>query len=210
MRGRTMVLFDPENRDVWQTLLTCCDIQMLEVGLQKLGKLWLPSSGGWYEHKLIFSQNPLSMNNIYFEKSIPPSLQKKKKKLQKFNTIMKMATKMVSKWSIKIRLKNLKTEANYVLFPFHFQLVLIWSFILFSPGPNLNALMPQPYKNAPSQSNLNFLSECWVFFKEMLCCPFVTGSASWRWIIRMLLSPILKETHSAIMSAWCRVLCVLL
>lgn len=209
MRGRTMVLFDPENRDVWQTLLTCCDIQMLEVGLQKLGKLWLPSSGGWYEHKLIFPQNPLSMNNIYFEKSILPSLQKKKK-LQKFNTIMKMATKMVSKWSIKIRLKNLKTEANYVLFPFHFQLALIWSFILFSPGPNLNALMPQPYKNAPSQSNLNFLSECWVFFKEMLCCPFVTGSASWRWIIRMLLSPILKETHSAIMSAWCRVLCVLL
>lgn len=135
---------------------------------------------------------------------------KKKKKLQKFNTIMKMATKMVSKWSIKIRLKKLKTEANYVLFPFHFQLALIWSFILFSPGPNLNALMPQPYKNAPSQSNLNFLSECWVFFKEMLCCPFVTGSASWRWIIRMLLSPILKETHSAIMSAWCRVLCVLL
>lgn len=210
MRGRTMVLFDPENRDVWQTLLTCCDIQMLEVGLQKLGKLWLPSSGGWYEHKLIFPQNPLSMNNIYFEKSILPSLQKKKKKLQKFNTIMKMATKMVSKWSIKIRLKNLKTEANYVLFPFHFQLALIWSFILFSPGPNLNALMPQPYKNAPSQSNLNFLSECWVFFKEMLCCPFVTDSASWRWIIRMLLSPILKETHSAIMSAWCRVLCVLL
>lgn len=209
MRGRTMVLFDPENRDVWQTLLTCCDIQMLEVGLQKLGKLWLPSSGGWYEHKLIFPQNPLSMNNIYFEKSILPSLQKKKK-LQKFNTIMKMATKMVSKWSIKIRLKNLKTEANYVLFPFHFQLALIWSFILFSPGPNLNALMPQPYKNAPSQSNLNFLSECWVFFKEMLCCPFVTDSASWRWIIRMLLSPILKETHSAIMSAWCRVLCVLL
>lgn len=209
MRGRTMVLFDPENRDVWQTLLTCCDIQMLEVGLQRLGKLWLPSSGGWYEHKLIFPQNPLSMNNIYFEKSILPSLQKKKK-LQKFNTIMKMATKMVSKWSIKIRLKNLKTEANYVLFPFHFQLALIWSFILFSPGPNLNALMPQPYKNAPSQSNLNFLSECWVFFKEMLCCPFVTGSASWRWIIRMLLSPILKETHSAIMSAWCRVLCVLL
>lgn len=156
-----------------------------------------------------FPQNPLSMNNIYFEKSILPSLQKKKK-LQKFNTIMKMATKMVSKWSIKIRLKNLKTEANYVLFPFHFQLALIWSFILFSPGPNLNALMPQPYKNAPSQSNLNFLSECWVFFKEMLCCPFVTGSASWRWIIRMLLSPILKETHSAIMSAWCRVLCVLL
>lgn len=209
MRGRTMVLFDPENRDVWQTLLTCCDIQMSEVGLQKLGKLWLPSSGGWYEHKLIFPQNPLSMNNIYFEKSILPSLQKKKK-LQKFNTIMKMATKMVSKWSIKIRLKNLKTEANYVLFPFHFQLALIWSFILFSPGPNLNALMPQPYKNAPSQSNLNFLSECWVFFKEMLCCPFVTDSASWRWIIRMLLSPILKETHSAIMSAWCRVLCVLL
>lgn len=209
MRGRTMVLFDPENRDVWQTLLTCCDIQMLEVGLQRLGKLWLPSSGGWYEHKLIFPQNPLSMNNIYFEKSILPSLQKKKK-LQKFNTIMKMATKMVSKWSIKIRLKNLKTEANYVLFPFHFQLALIWSFILFSPGPNLNALMPQPYKNAPSQSNLNFLSECWVFFKEMLCCPFVTDSASWRWIIRMLLSPILKETHSAIMSAWCRVLCVLL
>lgn len=209
MRGRTMVLFDPENRDVWQTLLTCCDIQMLEVALQRLGKLWLPSSGGWYEHKLIFPQNPLSMNNIYFEKSILPSLQKKKK-LQKFNTIMKMATKMVSKWSIKIRLKNLKTEANYVLFPFHFQLALIWSFILFSPGPNLNALMPQPYKNAPSQSNLNFLSECWVFFKEMLCCPFVTGSASWRWIIRMLLSPILKETHSAIMSAWCRVLCVLL
>lgn len=156
-----------------------------------------------------FPQNPLSMNNIYFEKSILPSLQKKKK-LHKFNTIMKMATKMVSKWSIKIRLKNLKTEANYVLFPFHFQLALIWSFILFSPGPNLNALMPQPYKNAPSQSNLNFLSECWVFFKEMLCCPFVTGSASWRWIIRMLLSPILKETHSAIMSAWCRVLCVLL
>lgn len=39
MRGRTVVLFDPENRDVWQTLLTCCDIQMLEVGLQKLGKL---------------------------------------------------------------------------------------------------------------------------------------------------------------------------
>lgn len=209
MWGRTMVLFDPENRDVWQTLLTCCDIQMLEVGLQKLGKLWLPSSGGWYEHKLIFPQNPLSMNNIYFEKSILPSLQKKKK-LQKFNTIMKMATKMVSKWSIKIRLKNLKTEANYVLFPFHFQLALIWSFILFSPGPNLNALMPQPYKNAPSQSNLNFLSECWVFFKEMLCCPFVTDSASWRWIIQMLLSPILKETHSAIMSAWCRVLCVLL
>lgn len=209
MRGRTMVLFDPENRDVWQTLLTCCDIQMLEVGLQRLGKLWLPSSGGWYEHKLIFPQNPLSMNNIYFEKSILPSLQKKKK-LQKFNTIMKMATKMVSKWSIKIRQKNLKTEANYVLFPFHFQLALIWSFILFSPGPNLNALMPQPYKNAPSQSNLNFLSECWVFFKEMLCCPFVTDSASWRWIIRMLLSPILKETHSAIMSAWCRVLCVLL
>lgn len=209
MRGRTMVLFDPENRDVWQTLLTCCDIQMLEVALQRLGKLWLPSSGGWYEHKLIFPQNPLSMNNIYFEKSILPSLQKKKK-LQKFNTIMKMATKMVSKWSIKIRLKNLKTEANYVLFPFHFQLALIWSFILFSPGPNLNALMPQPYKNAPSQSNLNFLSECWVFFKEMLCCPFVTDSASWRWIIRMLLSPILKETHSAIMSAWCRVLCVLL
>lgn len=209
MWGRTMVLFDPENRDVWQTLLTCCDIQMLEVGLQRLGKLWLPSSGGWYEHKLIFPQNPLSMNNIYFEKSILPSLQKKKK-LQKFNTIMKMATKMVSKWSIKIRLKNLKTEANYVLFPFHFQLALIWSFILFSPGPNLNALMPQPYKNAPSQSNLNFLSECWVFFKEMLCCPFVTDSASWRWIIQMLLSPILKETHSAIMSAWCRVLCVLL
>lgn len=209
MWGRTMVLFDPENRDVWQTLLTCCDIQMLEVALQRLGKLWLPSSGGWYEHKLIFPQNPLSMNNIYFEKSILPSLQKKKK-LQKFNTIMKMATKMVSKWSIKIRLKNLKTEANYVLFPFHFQLALIWSFILFSPGPNLNALMPQPYKNAPSQSNLNFLSECWVFFKEMLCCPFVTDSASWRWIIRMLLSPILKETHSAIMSAWCRVLCVLL
>lgn len=209
MWGRTMLLFDPENRDVWQTLLTCCDIQMLEVGLQRLGKLWLPSSGGWYEHKLIFPQNPLSMNNIYFEKSILPSLQKKKK-LQKFNTIMKMATKMVSKWSIKIRLKNLKTEANYVLFPFHFQLALIWSFILFSPGPNLNALMPQPYKNAPSQSNLNFLSECWVFFKEMLCCPFVTDSASWRWIIRMLLSPILKETHSAIMSAWCRVLCVLL
>lgn len=209
MWGRTVVLFDPENRDVWQTLLTCCDIQMLEVGLQRLGKLWLPSSGGWYEHKLIFPQNPLSMNNIYFEKSILPSLQKKKK-LQKFNTIMKMATKMVSKWSIKIRLKNLKTEANYVLFPFHFQLALIWSFILFSPGPNLNALMPQPYKNAPSQSNLNFLSECWVFFKEMLCCPFVTDSASWRWIIRMLLSPILKETHSAIMSAWCRVLCVLL
>lgn len=209
MRGRTVVLFDPENRDVWQTLLTCCDIQMLEVALQRLGKLWLPSSGGWYEHKLIFPQNPLSMNNIYFEKSILPSLQKKKK-LQKFNTIMKMATKMVSKWSIKIRLKNLKTEANYVLFPFHFQLALIWSFILFSPGPNLNALMPQPYKNAPSQSNLNFLSECWVFFKEMLCCPFVTDSASWRWIIRMLLSPILKETHSAIMSAWCRVLCVLL
>lgn len=79
MRGRTMVLFDPENRDVWQTLLTCCDIQMLEVGLQKLGKLWLPSSGGWYEHKLIFPQNPLSMNNIYFEKSILPSLPKKKK-----------------------------------------------------------------------------------------------------------------------------------
>lgn len=209
MRGRTVVLFDPENRDVWPTLLTCCDIQMLEVALQRLGKLWLPSSGGWYEHKLIFPQNPLSMNNIYFEKSILPSLQKKKK-LQKFNTIMKMATKMVSKWSIKIRLKNLKTEANYVLFPFHFQLALIWSFILFSPGPNLNALMPQPYKNAPSQSNLNFLSECWVFFKEMLCCPFVTDSASWRWIIRMLLSPILKETHSAIMSAWCRVLCVLL
>lgn len=209
MWGRTMLLFDPENRDVWQTLLTCCDIQMLEVALQRLGKLWLPSSGGWYEHKLIFPQNPLSMNNIYFEKSILPSLQKKKK-LQKFNTIMKMATKMVSKWSIKIRLKNLKTEANYVLFPFHFQLALIWSFILFSPGPNLNALMPQPYKNAPSQSNLNFLSECWVFFKEMLCCPFVTDSASWRWIIRMLLSPILKETHSAIMSAWCRVLCVLL
>lgn len=209
MWGRTVVLFDPENRDVWQTLLTCCDIQMLEVALQRLGKLWLPSSGGWYEHKLIFPQNPLSMNNIYFEKSILPSLQKKKK-LQKFNTIMKMATKMVSKWSIKIRLKNLKTEANYVLFPFHFQLALIWSFILFSPGPNLNALMPQPYKNAPSQSNLNFLSECWVFFKEMLCCPFVTDSASWRWIIRMLLSPILKETHSAIMSAWCRVLCVLL
>lgn len=181
--------------------------------------LWHPDVRGWSAKageivtalfwRLIWAQIDFFPRIHLAWKSILPSLQKKKK-LQKFNTIMKMATKMVSKWSIKIRLKNLKTEANYVLFPFHFQLALIWSFILFSPGPNLNALMPQPYKNAPSQSNLNFLSECWVFFKEMLCCPFVTGSASWRWIIRMLLSPILKETHSAIMSAWCRVLCVLL
>lgn len=104
-------------------------------------------STNWFFPRIHLAWITYILRNLYSQ------VFQKKKKLQKFNTIMKMATKMVSKWSIKIRLKNLKTEANYVLFPFHFQLALIWSFILFSPGPNLNALMPQPYKNAPSQSN---------------------------------------------------------
>ena len=59
---------------------------MLEVALQRLGKLWVPSSGGWYENKLIFfPQNPVRMDNIYFEKSILPSLQKNPTEIQYYN-----------------------------------------------------------------------------------------------------------------------------